>query len=467
MKIKQIILRLTLFIVCLLLFFAAVILTEYISVVSRSKYQDYWTSPSFVKEGAYYVSVNPNMVRSRFKADKPAGEYRVFVIGSSQAMGSPYVQHNYDKTIVLFGFIRMPNTGGISTWLEQYLRVILPGKEIKVVNVCQDYLGIEAHLKVFKEVAALGKPDLVIILAGNNERDSPAKYGAIKLYNPSRHDMEIISRNLDDIVGHNTRNYALAAGEIVSLAGEKGLKVYFATVPSNLRDWIPVDLPLAGRSRIEDLIGSGKYKAALALLRGGGPDNNSVRSFYTAKCYDKMGMFSEAKEYYYKAREQDKSFMRVRGAWNGVIRALSGGSVRVIDLERIISSYAKDGIPGEDLFHDHCHFKLRANMLAAREFAKFYIRDNGLPETEVAKIEALRLEYNGRDDLRLLYLIKFLKWTKLEIYAFLTGQYTGSLGQMRDSYARSLKELHTINTLIFCDEADLRGSYPGEARRDR
>lgn len=69
----------------------------------------------FQIDDAYYVTADPSMVEQRFLVEKPSNGFRVFLLGGSQAMGSPYVHQKFTLMDELGGMLEMPNEGGIAT----------------------------------------------------------------------------------------------------------------------------------------------------------------------------------------------------------------------------------------------------------------------------------------------------------------------------------------------------------------
>jgi hypothetical protein len=121
-----------------------------------------------VKEGVY--ATNPHFgwrffppaaarapVESELAAVKPAGTYRIFVLGSSAAQGYPNPA---------FSFGRM---------LSAMLREQFPGRRFEVVNAAMTAVNSHVVLPIARECAA-HQPDLFVVYMGNNEVVGP--YGA-------------------------------------------------------------------------------------------------------------------------------------------------------------------------------------------------------------------------------------------------------------------------------------------------
>ena len=361
---------------------------------------------AFCPEGDRLVVCSPRMVRGSFPRRKEPGAFRVFIVGSSQAMGSPYVFQRFNTISRLF-----PNEGGLATWLQDYLSAALPGRAVEVINAAQgNSVAMNRHLEVFREVAAAGSPDLVVVLAGNNERPAEVRDNIL----PAGVD-------LDAALAPAVRSFRGALREMTRLSSREGFRLYLLTVPNNVRDYIP----------------EGDEAAAL---------------FRRARALDEQGRRDEARLLYVRAKDRDRSFFRTRSAFNEAIRQASGPGVRVIDMERLLRAYAQDGIPGGDLFHDACHLKLRANQLAAYEVARYFTKDYGLSPDLGERLRGLRLRSVDRRALGVLYWLKVVKWAQ---YRFLRiffprelRSFEPNAGAVLRGYWGSLQDLKVIDDQI-------------------
>lgn len=336
-----------------------------------------WSDPvggrSFVREGSSFVSAHPSMVRQSFSVEKAPDEFRVFVLGSSQAMGTPYVHQDFNR--MSGRLLGLPNEGGISTWLAAYLQRLLPASRVKVINAAMGGQDLASTVETLKDALALGQPDLLVILEGNNERALPEIGGGYLL--PPEADLR-------EAVGRLTASFELELTRLAALIQEAGVPAYLLTVPNNLRDFEP-----AGREAAEE--------------------------WRQAKALDASGEFAAARERYLRAKDLDRAFLRTRTPWNQAIRRAHGRSLRVLDMERIVGAAAGDGIPGEDLFHDYCHLRLAANRLVAFEIAKRFKEDRGLATP--LTLEDSPLGPFTDKQLARLYRIKAFKWSRAGWFA--------------------------------------------------
>lgn len=346
----------------------------------------------FALKDGRYVSVNPLMVRQEFDAEKDPAEFRIFVLGYSQAMGSPYVHQDNDRVADLFNLLVMPNEGGISTWLKDYFSLIYPGRKIKVVNAALALTGFETGIGVYEQVLKEGKPDLVVLLTHVRRVVDDKERRAL-------------SRSLLD--------------RAVSLADSTGTEVYALTVPSNIRDWVPDGPQSPSVARAIELCSSGQAAQGFALLGKGRPA--SAPEFYArAKCLDASGDYEKARAMYIAAKDAENDPQRNRppSYWNDMVRGIpKGGKVRPLDMERLFFALSPQGIPGFNFFHDYIHLTLRGNAIAAREIALFYAREHSLPTATADALYAYKPALYGNLRLKTLYALKALKWLRSSYHA--------------------------------------------------
>lgn len=327
----------------------------------------------FVDKGDRLVSAGPGMVRFEFEKLKPPGEFRVFLFGSSQAMGSPYVHQGYDDVVSFFGLLRMPNRGGMSTWLEQDLQALLPGRRVRVFNAAMGARDLADAKAAVAEALGVGSPDLVVLLAGNNERRDPRIRAGL--------DLAADGTLLDDIVRSLTAGYQSGLAGIVRLLEARRTPAYFL-----------------------------------------------------------------------------RSFLRCRTPWQDAIRAVRSPFVRVIDMERIVSEkYALHGLPGNDLFHDYCHFRLEANRRVAYEVARAFAQDRGLPLEPLEKAAASPAPLWSPGELRALYLLERIKWFRWKYYSLNKKVRDANTRAVMDGYERAYQEWKQVRAL-----SGLAGRPPGD-----
>jgi hypothetical protein len=371
----------------------------------------------FVLDGGHYVTADPTMVLTRFTADKPDDAFRIFLLGGSQAMGSPYVHQAHSLNDELSGLLRVPNEGGIATWLDAYLQATIPDRTIEVINAAKGAECFGVATDVLDDIVAVGDADLVVVLSANNE-------GKVSFVDDLDGAVEALAQNL--------QNHVV---EVSELSQQAELPVYLLTVPTNLRDWLPGEVPDYDEDTIEALVQQNRHADCIDSLAADPPSPNAMRLFQLARCHDALGQHDQARTLYTAARDRDPSFVRARSRWNDVIRAApTHDHLTVIDLEHEVESLASDGIPGFDLFFDYCHFKLDANrrvshLLATHIVTEFFGTEH-LPHLATAHPTDI---LSG--SLRRLYWLKRIKWFR--------ARYTAPVESIRDRNTRNVIDNYT------------------------
>jgi len=116
--------------------------------------------PIFEEEGPWYRTSTygqGSVVSSRFARDKGPG-WRIFVLGGSFAMGTPYVNGEEPQS---------GSEGGIASWLQGNLSARFPG-QVEVINAAAGGQDSRRVIEIAREVLAL-QPDLLFVATGNNE----------------------------------------------------------------------------------------------------------------------------------------------------------------------------------------------------------------------------------------------------------------------------------------------------------
>lgn len=396
---------------------------------------------SLCREGGALITCNPTMLRRSFPAVKETGTLRVFIIGSSQAMGSPFVHQDLSR-ISRF----LPNEGGLATWLKDYLVFAMPGRRIEIINAARGGCKMTDHLETLREILTQGSPDIIVVMGGNNERynnlyflDSAAKRDEITsaLYPAYQRTIQTMARE-------------------VSAAGVKAI---FVTLPSNLRDWLPKapweggllerfhkEIPEKSYSRKERRPVS---KDSCRDLRSQWPQlrENPFAHFFLARCLESEGQIPQALSEFIAARDLDYQFLRVRSVQNEALRSLRGPGISLLDLDTILRGYAYNGIPGNDLFHDYCHMNLRGNKIAGFEIAREVLRLEGVPISD-KELRRAPLRDLNRQTLWWLYWLKTIKGS-IQRALPLAWQRLGLPGKtIADSYRQAMLDINTLDNQI-------------------
>jgi lysophospholipase L1-like esterase len=116
--------------------------------------------PIFEEDGPWYRTSTygqGSVVSSRFSRDKEQ-RWRMFVLGGSFAMGTPYVNGEEPQS---------GSEGGIASWLQGNLSARFP-ESIEIVNAAAGGQDSRRVLEIGRETLEL-QPDLLLIAMGNNE----------------------------------------------------------------------------------------------------------------------------------------------------------------------------------------------------------------------------------------------------------------------------------------------------------
>ena len=339
---------------------------------------------------------------------KTPGTTRIFVLGSSAAMGTPDESYSFGRI------------------LEVMLRERYPGRQFEVVNGAMVAINSHVALEIARDCAA-HEPDLFVVYMGNNEVIGP--YGPGTVFQRSPPSLRLIRAKLwakttrlgqlvDDLVGSsgskedtpaswqgmsmfmNNRfaaddprltavydNYRRNLIDICKAARGTGAAVILSTVAVNLKDCPPLasmhrsDLSTEDLARWDSCVQAGmsleadkrrqealeKYEEAARI-----DDGFAELQFRLGRCLAAVGRASEASSRFVQARDFDVLRFRADTKINETIRAVAAeraaDRVWLADAEQKFSQsdLAPDGIPGEDLFYEHVHFTFDGNYQFAR-----------------------------------------------------------------------------------------------------
>jgi len=400
---------------------------------------------AFELKDEYYESVSWAMVNQRFHKNKLPNEFRIFVIGGSQAMGTPYVAPYFDNISSLFNLLDIPNKGGISSWLEEYFKIIYPEKTVSVINASGESQDSKWVLQTFREIKEKGSPDLIIILSGNNERRDDKIEGSWQVEN---------IKDFTDVLSNLTAQYKKHILAIANTSVDLEFPVYFLTVPNNIRDHIPYHSKNLDFNAIQNLWNIGQHDKVLINLGKDIYKNNSVAHFYTAKTYDDLQKYELAREHYFRAKDLDWNFTRSRSQWNDIIRDLKSSNNKVIDMEKKMFDYAENHIPGNDLFLDYCHLNLRGNQIVAYEISKAFISDQKINPQLSDKLKQQKIEIFKPWQLKVLYTIKIFKWMRLKYYAWKININVENSQNTINNYKNALDKANDTKNLLYTIEND-------------
>ena len=342
-----------------------------------------------------------------FDMPKPAGTYRIFVLGSSAAFGVPEPAYNFGRL------------------LEVMLRERYPGVRFEVINATMTAINSHAVREIARECAGRDA-DLLIVYMGNNEVVGPYGPGTVfSRFSPNlgaiRAGLRAKSTRVGQLIGDAAQ--ALAGGktaaswqgmqmflehrvaaddprlataydhfranlaDICSAARSAGPRAIVCTVVTNLRDCPPfaslhrADLPAPDLARWQEACDAGvalekagepakaaeKYAAASAL-----DDRWADLHFRQARGAWALGRFDEAREHFVRARDLDALRFRADTRINEIIREAAAGreaqGVYLVDAAKAFESNpaTPHGVPGGEWLYEHVHFTFQGNYLLAR-----------------------------------------------------------------------------------------------------
>jgi tetratricopeptide (TPR) repeat protein len=332
---------------------------------------------------------------------------RVFVIGSSAAMGFPDPAYSFARH------------------LETMLRHQYPNARFEIVNAGMTGINSHAALPIVRSCAGC-KPDLFIVYLGNNELIGPfGPQTVFDRYSPDLHLIRFalwirstrIGQTLDDLI-RSTRSAERPPAEwggmemflssrlrasdprlpvanshfeqnlmdICAIARHSDAPVILCTLANNLREMPPFaslhrpDLSAPDLSRWEELLKQGiqsdkKGCAAEALdffRKADDMDPEYAELHYRmARCCEALKRAADADRHYRLARDLDTLHFRANSSLNEVIRKvgnrLKDRGVLLLDIETQFAAAEQNAriIPDETLFYEHVHFTFKGNHLLA------------------------------------------------------------------------------------------------------
>ena len=328
---------------------------------------------------------------------KPAGTYRIFVLGESAAMGDPDPAY------------------GFSRYLEVMLRERFPGTKVEVVNTGSVAINSHVVLRIAQQLANQ-RPDLFIIYSGNNEVVGP--YGPGTVLTSSAISIPVIRSSiflrstrvgqlvtklgtqkktwqgmemfLDKQVRANSplmqqvsANYERNLRDTIAVARAAGAQVIVATAATNLEDCAPfASLHRDGIKAEEvkqwsslvqrgtELEAARSFSEAVELYRAASKIDNEYAEleFRIARCLKNLGNANSANEHFQRARDLDTLRFRADTRINDINRSVPAAysGVALVDTESLFSSASRDGIVGSDFVYEHVHMTPMGSFLFAR-----------------------------------------------------------------------------------------------------
>ncbi len=361
-------------------------------------------------------SPHPSVVQ----VEKPTNAIRIFVLGESAAMGTP------DPAF------------GVSRILEYMLQKQYPDTAVEVINTA--VRGINSHMivEIAGECAALS-PDAFVIYMGNNEvcgLYGPESFlsrhpwavqplhrirqfrisqliSLVFQGHPSRQSQQEKIQTADYFRRHRVAfddprrmavwdNFERNLSTICRIGRKAGAAVLVSTVATNLEDCPPlgslhrkgltpqqnemweafVRQGIQSEARNDYPAAIEAYRAALAI-----DDQYAELHYRMGRSLKAAGQLDPARQRFEAARDWDAMQFRADSRINGIIRRITNESkdsrVMLVDAEALLASGpgCADGIPGEEFFSDHVHFKFNGDYELAGLLAPAVVQAIGSDRT--------------------------------------------------------------------------------------
>jgi len=351
-----------------------------------------------------------------FPVRKPPEALRIFVLGESTTAGFPY-----------------HTNGSFASFLEDRLGVLLPGRQVEVINCAMTGINSYAVADFVRELRAY-EPDLFVLYVGHNEYygafgpASGASFGpaggALTLLREAS-ELRIV-RLLRGVMGKlsgppepvkdKTVMEAMAGktgirrGDPVDRAALRGFEsnlrralreaegvpVVLCEVVANLRDQAPFgSVHREGLSSEE----TSRFSALLDASRAAGPAEAlaDIAEVVRLDSIHAEGRYAHARALdaaprpaggeginrdggpppdaavreYRGARDHDAIPFRAPAAVNEIIRRVAGdGGAILVPLENRVASACSSPAPGRDFFFEHVHPRLRGHQVIAGAIAE-------------------------------------------------------------------------------------------------
>ncbi|MCB1154705.1 hypothetical protein KDL45_13705 [bacterium] len=318
---------------------------------------------------------NPFMVTTEIPVEKAPKTLRVLLTGGSFAMGSPYVNQGQGDD---------PRPGGIDKWIWAELSARYPDRRFEIVNAAAGAQNSLRVRRVVEEMLVI-KPDLVIVLCGNNEGHWPASFLNEKLHGWPLY--RAIKKALRPGAKPSERAYFTPQNHtyqaslaefrkniraIVETTGDARVPLILGTLPVNVK-YVPFearfydDLPSIDETQIAALHAcrDGRVDEGLEMLAERTGQAWAMRVI--GECHELAGRDREARAFYDIYVEQ-YPFNRIRPSFNAFLRqaAAEAKHVTLVDLDERIAAGSPHGIVDPDLFIDYCHMTWQGYHQCAR-----------------------------------------------------------------------------------------------------
>ncbi len=360
----------------------------------------YYLNPA--ADYAYFSSDLRGPEPRAFTLPKPAGTYRIAVVGASSVQGYPYSSElSFPRHLELI--------------LARQLERLTP----EVLNVGIVGLSTKPLVDIVEQVFAV-QPDAIVFYEGHNEfygvggvatNASISSFGiSIRHYRLGQFFSKAIwgepkiSQELLATLPKDTEipfdsplislaelQYEASLTQICDLCATARIPIVLCSVVSNLRNQSPLPsqssnpgiardvkaLEQSARdamSRKEASLASQFLRKAIEL-----DPTNAVLHYRLAQCLDQSGEREDAAAHFALARDFDFCRYRAPGSFREIIQRVANRNADrgalLVDLVPIFASAAENSAPGDDLFLEHVHFNIEGHWLVAQSLAKSIVGD--------------------------------------------------------------------------------------------
>jgi tetratricopeptide (TPR) repeat protein len=344
------------------------------------------------------------------EADKPANDYRIFVLGESAAVGDPDPAY------------------GAARYLQVLLRERFPALNFEIVNVAITAINSHAIVPIARECARR-QGDLWIVYLGNNEmvgpfgaasvfgsqappwpfvrlslalqrtrigqglmalarrfqekKPSTSSWGGLEMFRESR------VRPDDPRKEIAYRNFKRNLNDILRAGLDSGAKVILNTVAVNLRDCPPLASVAAGHLSSAQKTQCDQFYTNGCKLEEEGQFGQAANFFAQAANIDavradaqyhwaesllRVTNLAEARQHFALARDLDALPVRTDSRINHILRdsarAWAAPGLVYLDASALLGTNSEGGICGDETFYEHVHFNFDGNYRLARAWAE-------------------------------------------------------------------------------------------------
>ncbi len=334
---------------------------------------------------------------------KPAGTYRILVVGGSTVAGFPY-----------------PFELALPRQLQVVLQEQSPHRRFEVLNAGITAINTHSEVDIVHQGMAC-EPDLIIVHSGHNEfygpggeasragAFAPRLYPLLQLLRRQRlfqlcgslvprphqgHPLETLPADIaiprdGPVFARALEVYEAHLREMASAAARAGVPVLLTTVPSNLRDQSPMnslsrpDLTEAQRQSLAERLKAAarhssyhEYDAALAELAAARQldPTSAILAYREAQCLEMLGRRGQAAEAYALAADLDGCRFRAPSAFHAAVARVASArpeGVFFCDVAGALREQSRFPAPGDDFFLEHVHYNLEGTWRAALILGRF------------------------------------------------------------------------------------------------